>query len=88
MERKIIASFKIEKGIPIPPKMFGFIVRIPYPFLELEIGDSFWFKASLKGLNTANGSHNAIEARGKGRKFTSRHEDRNGVKGFRTWRIA
>ena len=88
MERKIIASFKIEKGIPVPPKTYGGHIRIPYPFLELEIGDSFWFKASPAGYNPSVSSHNAIEARHKGYKFTSRHEELDGIKGFRTWRIA
>jgi hypothetical protein len=89
MERKIIASFKIEKGIPLPPKgMWGTRPVIPYPFLQMEIGDSFWCKAPPSGSNTALGGHYAIVARKEGRKFTGRVEVKDGVKGHRVWRIA
>lgn len=77
------ATFTIQKGIPIPPPgQWGRAIKA-FPFLKMEVGDSFWAPGKIHKLN----SHNAILARDKGMEFVSRHEQRDGIDGFRMWRI-
>jgi hypothetical protein len=38
-------EYKIEKDIPIPDKneSIGIIKKYNYPFMEMEVGDSFFY---------------------------------------------
>ncbi len=65
---------KIEKGIPV-------ITRYRYPFLEMEVGDSFFVPGfSSKDMS---GSLTRVRKLHPGWKFTTRTIDG----GVRVWRI-
>lgn len=70
--------FKIEKGVPVPEQ----VKRPPYPFKEMEIGDSFTvdkkYEASVRNAASSAG-------RISGKRFSARRMD-NGC--IRIWRIA
>lgn len=71
---------KIESGIPIPPRR-----REKYPFSEMQVGDSFWWRCSGSGvLMTA--AHKFCEHHKKQWKFTARVEHDGDTKGARIWR--
>lgn len=76
-------TVKIDKGIPVPPKRG----ECPYPFEEMEVGDSI-FVATTKGKK-ANPLTSYCDWWGKKLKitFTVRTVEEDGVKGVRAWRI-
>ena len=69
-------SFTIERGLPMPPP------RTKYPFLEMEVGDSF--AAPLASRNIISSRASSIGAR-HGREFVSRKISDGQV---RVWRVA
>lgn len=42
-----MSTFKIEKGVPLGSRFFG---DCPYPFHEMEVGDSFFVAIGAKTL--------------------------------------
>jgi len=78
-----MTQIKIDKGVPIPAveNARGKGGRRPkYPFVCMEIGDSFFTNTHPKTVRTAASTH----YRRHNKKFTTRSE--NG--GTRVWRIA
>jgi hypothetical protein len=77
-------TFQIEKNIPLPPK-----ARPPgrsgsmYPFLQLEIGDSFFVPNRENGKTPVVHFSKNKNAKNSGLKFTARKSDG----GVRVWRI-
>ena len=70
--------FKIDKGIPVPPKRG----RVPkYPWREMEVGNSFFVPGMKIG---AAGSRAASAKKATGWTFRCRSEDG----GVRFWRTA
>jgi len=72
-------AIKIETGIPIPEKKLPMARR--YPWLEMQIGDSFLFPPGKAG--TAYGTARSASAR-YGRTFVTRKT----LEGVRCWRLA
>lgn len=74
-------EFKIEKGVPIPPRK----IQSKYPWDQMDIGDSF-FVPSTSGYKLSKIQSNAyaygIKITPK-RKFVIRTLE----KGFRIWRV-
>lgn len=81
-QRQSTLVIHVEKGIPIPPRRggrekYGTILR------ELEISDSHFFDMDPKKLSAvANNWKKRL-----GMNFTVRHDEKDGVKGSRIWRI-
>ena len=74
-------SFKIEKGVPLPPSRRG---RTLYPWADMEVGDSFVAGPySTKFQNNVTTSA-ALQRRKHGRSFATRKDGDN----LRVWRIA
>jgi hypothetical protein len=69
---------KIEKGIPIPPKGSQ-----RYPFTEMGVGDSVFIADKTSGTIHPMLSH----LRRKGKLFSARHWEEDGVFGVRVWRV-
>lgn len=76
------AAFKIDKGIPIPPKGSGRRLKTGGAFGALEVNDSVF----LSNKNQTDINALAKSAIKLGRKFTSRKTAENGVAGVRVWR--
>lgn len=78
--------YDIEKNVPVSPKIYGGGPRSIYPFIKMEIGDSFLVPCGgpdkLKTRNRVNSSlrHYIRD----GRKFSIR----NVQDGVRCWRVA
>lgn len=77
-----MSDFVIEKNVPIPeaPKK--------YPFMDMEIGDSFF----AEGTQPTRLNNSTSSARKAGRRFTMRsvtEENAEGkeVQGTRVWRV-
>ena len=72
----------IDRGVPIPTAIKG---CRKYPWLEMDIGDSFFAPISVGSI-----SQGIVYARSHNSnlKFTRRTVIENGVKGVRVWRIA
>ena len=80
-----VATFKIEKGVVIPPKVvMGSLSPASRTMLELGVGDSFLI--ADKKPDTVMGNVRAMNARMRklkeGKVFTARRE----AKGVRVWR--
>jgi hypothetical protein len=74
-------KFIIEKNIPNPtPMQYGGLQGV---FERLKVGDSVWVGKSNTQL-----SGYTNKCRKLGKKFTTRTEVKDGVKGCRVWRIA
>lgn len=72
--------FQIEKNIPIP----GVAARnTKYPFLQLEVGDSFFVPCAEEQKKSFRGRLAGRVVKIKDRKFTVRSVDG----GMRVWRI-
>src|SRR5690606_14294925 len=70
--------FKVEKGIPVPPVKQGPYSR--YPWLQMEVGDSFF----VPGVEYSAFKQQPSNAgRRYGRKYASRSVDG----GVRVWRV-
>ena len=67
---------KIDKGVPLP---VTYTVNLKYPWLEMEIGDSFFVNATQSRI----GSHAWQMGNRHNRKFTTRKVDG----GVRVWRV-
>jgi hypothetical protein len=76
-------TYKIEKGIPLPPPANGRPQSKPnsYPWDDMEVGDSFFVHDPQKVNSVKVSAHN-MNSRSK-RKFTTRILDG----GIRVWRI-
>ncbi len=72
-----MTKITIDKNIPLPS-----LSR--YPFLDMEIGDSFFAAESIEKIV---GSW-TYQKRRYGRKFSCRATNENGNDGFRVWRVA
>lgn len=74
-----LLSIEIEDGIPIPRLGTG---RDGYPFRKLEVGQSFFIPRakSMTSVNRANKTLAPME-------FTSRKSEKDGVPGYRVWRV-
>lgn len=72
----------IDKNVPVPPRIGGRPGGRPtkYPWLDMEIGDSF----RTSGKRNSIGAAVAWATKQYGRKFVTRRED----DGVRIWRIA
>ena len=77
--------FKIESGIPIPPRSRGPGRKSAYPFALLEPGQSFFVKkAKSKTMSVLANQH----GKRLGRRFTVRTVIESGKEGVRIWRQA
>ena len=79
-----MAEIKIEKGIPIPGRRGG--ATVIYPWLELEIGESFFVPANGMPLHRVQQRLNPARHIRFGHKFISRQMPEED--GVRVWRIA
>jgi hypothetical protein len=75
---KQTTSYRLEKGVPLPTAYAG---RKKYPFGEMEIGDSFSFKADELTRVRAAASYFGTR---NGKKFSARKDG----PGCRCWRTA
>lgn len=75
-----MAAIKIDKGIPFQPVKRG-KRDSKYPWMEMEIGDSFLFPANLKKSTACNNASFASKRHGK--KFVVRKTP----EGYRCWRV-
>ena len=73
-------NFKIEKGVPIPPRRQSGGAPMKYPWKDLQIGDSFFVPKQT--VHPFSGQANTTGKRFN-MKFTLRAE--NG--GVRVWRV-
>ena len=69
-------EFKIEKGVPVPPRNGGRGAPEKYPFSSMEVGDSFLAPEKAQSSTQSAGKR-------LGMKFTSRKE----ADGVRIWRV-
>ncbi len=76
-------EFKIEKGIPIPLNWRGRVGSNMYPYMLMEVGDSF-FIPSVDGKKVHISGAYKVWAKKSGFRFSSRRVDN----GIRVWRIA
>ena len=77
------AKLVIEKGIPLPVRRDA---SSPYPFEELEVGDSF---VEVDGSKTVDLSWRASSVgRRLGRRFVTRAVLHEGRPARRVWRVA
>jgi hypothetical protein len=73
------ATFKIEKGIPIPPDPRGRTEGSKYPFLQMEVGDSVY----LPGKKSVGSILKYARSKKPELRFTTRTDGQ----GIRVWRI-
>jgi len=71
-------KFEIDKGIPIPKTL---PVWRKYPFLEMEIGDSFFVSGKENGLRARGAAYQC--SYNNNLKFKTRWVD----DGLRIWRV-
>jgi len=80
-------TFKIQRGIPIPPPSTG--QKDFYPFMKLKVGDSFFVPDSIRSHKkmavTAHGRMAALRKAGIKIKIAIRYLPAEG--GSRIWRI-
>lgn len=77
---KPINGFKIERGVLMPSRRS---TESKYPFLELEIGDSFFVPEDANKDNNIRASAHSVGFRNS-KKFSVRKVDG----GFRVWRTS
>ena len=82
--------FKIEKNIPLPPRA-GDGAPPKYPFLEMEVGDSFVIPADDPAFRTRQGGGRVHPAQNcfayyakRGLKFASRSQPDGSMRVWRT----
>lgn len=77
----------IDKNIPLPPKGSAKRDESPYPFDDMDVGDSFFvFGDRTKRHSVVTLANNQQTKRGQsGKKFAARD---TAPDGFRVWRIA
>lgn len=76
-------EIKIQSGVPISNRKGGAGRPSKYPFSQMLIGQSFWVSESRRSV----GSAALIHGKTYNRKFITRAETINGVKGIRVWRV-
>ncbi len=74
-----LLSIEIEDGIQIPRLGAG---RDGYPFGKLEVGQSF-FIANAKSMTSLHRANKTLAPK----EFTSRKMQKEGVPGYRVWRV-
>ena len=74
------ALLRIEKGVPLPPSRND-RSGTPWPFGEMEVGDSF-FGAHITFARLHVGARRFAPKR-----FTTRRVTESGVSGIRVWRV-
>lgn len=83
-----MSDIKIDKGVPIPKPRLGSGGRPEkYPWMRMEVGDSFYVAAGGRTLDAAQAGVSGLAigaAKRLGRKYTTRREGA----GVRVWRIA
>lgn len=78
-----MSEFKIEKGIPLPPRRSTHAARDKYGFTRMEVGDSIFF-ADAKPSAIRNVAYTASKDGARmGRKFATRTVEG----GVRVWRV-
>lgn len=73
-------KIKIDKGVPMLETRGR---PLTYPWLSMEIGDSFFAQLSVAQRKGLSGQAARFDI-----KITTRTVTENGVKGYRVWRIA
>lgn len=81
-----MAEYNITKNIVIPPKQRPSNGPKKYPFLEMEIGDSFFVPRLENGRLNYSATH-ALPKEAR-KNITARKVTENGVDGVRYWRLA
>lgn len=73
-----VSQFKIDKGIPIPPKKARWRPS-KYPFVNMQVGDSFFTNGTAASLRSATFTY----SKRTNTKFVTRSEGT----GWRVWRV-
>ena len=76
---------KIDKGIPIPPKISA---KSKYPLSEMEVGDSFFVPGSVSKATSIIHYRKLKGTLGLDTAFVTRAEKRGNETGIRVWRVA
>jgi hypothetical protein len=84
VNEKTELTVEIEHGIPIPALYRK--GESKYPWHQMAVGDSFFVPSSARqGAYIASGVPRSI--RYSGAKFSVRKSEKDGVPGFRVWRV-
>ena len=67
---KTVGAYKIEKNIPQPHP------RVKYPFVDMDVGDSFAFTETYKRRITSSAYY-----------YGARNNIKFSIRGLRVWRI-
>ena len=78
-----IVEYKIEKGVPLPPKGAKYGTGLVGELRRMEVSDSMFL--AIESRKVAMASLCKVKT---GAKFTTRSRTENGVLGVRIWRIA
>ena len=78
-------QIEIDKDIPIPVRNGNLGPKYAHIVRKLEVGDSFWIPKDSVGVGFPSSIR--ILSRAIPIKTTVRTEEKNGVKGWRVWRI-
>lgn len=83
-------QIKIDKGVPIPPRLRPGPPPSKYPWRQLAIGDSFVYPpaATLRQTLTRAASACAYRKSDHGETYTIRTVEENGQRVVRVWRVA
>ncbi len=72
-------EFEIESEIPLPHVLFGRPAK--YPWAKMKVGDSFFSPCPSVSTSVSHVNKKS------GMKFTVRKSTKDGVQGWRVWRI-
>ena len=78
-------NFEIEDDVPLPKRRIP-AEKSPYPFEELEVGQSFWVDDWDRRVETVKTAARLATAR-TGKEYAARLDYKNGRKGCRVWRM-
>jgi hypothetical protein len=76
-------SIEIDKHVPIPRHGNTGRRSSPYPFLEMQVGESFFVPNGKRNTLAHYATHFRYTV---GKTFTVRAWEENGARGFRVWR--
>lgn len=82
MKEAITSTPVVERGIPLPPPVHAGGRPVSYPWPDMEVGDSFFTAKSIRKTVAHTNKH------GRYGQFTARVATRDGVKGYRVWRVS